>query len=95
MTEAEIVFDYQFNNPLHRLIMLFIQISGCGDGGKEKLISDKKFLDLCCCSSAEFIRAINYLTENGFIEKRNYGMQFGESFNGYVITIPDRLRKGS
>ena len=40
MTEADIVFDYKFNSPLHRLIMLFIQVSGSGDGGKEKVISD-------------------------------------------------------
>ncbi|EBA7111603.1 hypothetical protein ORL35_002953 [Salmonella enterica] len=93
MTEADIVFDYKFNSPLHRLIMLFIQVSGSGDGGKEKLISDKRFTHICCCSSADFISAINYLTENGFLLRKNYGMQFGEATSGYVITVPDWLRK--
>ncbi|WOZ79883.1 hypothetical protein [Kosakonia sacchari] len=92
MTEADIVFDYTFNSPLHRLIMLFIQVSGSGDGGKEKVITDKKLLSFCCCSSAELITAVNYLTENGFICKRNLGLQMGEPASGYTIAVPEHLR---
>ena len=91
-TEDNVAFDFPFECPLHRLIMLYIQISGSGDGGKEKIIPDSKFLDICCCSSAEFISAITFLISEGFLKKINYGMQFGKAANGYVITIPDRLR---
>ena len=94
-TEGTVAFDFPFQSPLHRLIMLYIQISGSGDGGKEKIISDSKFLDICCCKSSEFISAINFLLDEGFLKKNNYGLQFGKAVNGYIITVPDKLREGS
>lgn len=88
-----IAFDFPFDTPLHRLIMVYIQISGSGDGGKEKLISDSTFIKICCCTSSYFTDAVTFLLENGFIAKCNYGMQFGEACSGYVITVPDELRR--
>lgn len=93
-SEHDIAFDYPFEKPLYRLIMLYIYISGSGNGGKEKLISDKKFQAACCCSSADFTCAINYLVEQGFIIKCNYGLQFGTATSGYTIAVPDHLREG-
>lgn len=94
-TESDVAFDFPFKSQLHRLIMVYINISGSLDGGKEKLIFDRKFLNFCCCTSAEFIDAMDYLVENGFLKKFNYGMQFGEAASGYMITVPDKLREGS
>ncbi|HDT6510507.1 TPA: hypothetical protein QFV83_003894 [Klebsiella aerogenes] len=95
INESNIAFDFPFESPLHRLIMVYIHICGSLDGGREKLIFDKKFVEVCCCSSSDFINSINYLVENGFIRKNNYGLQFGSSSSGYVITVPRELRNGS
>ncbi|MEN3753841.1 transcriptional regulator [Mangrovibacter sp. SLW1] len=92
MTDLDIVFDYPFKKPLHRLIMLFIQVTGSGDGGKEKIITDKRLREFCCCSSSELVTAINFLTEEGFICKRNLGLQMGTPASGYTIAVPEHLR---
>ncbi len=95
INESNIAFDFPFESPLLRLIMVYIHISGSLDGGREKLIFDHKFVEVCCCSSSDFIRSISYLVENGFIKKINYGMQFGRASSGYVVTVPNELRNGS
>lgn len=91
-TEHSIASDYPFKSPLLRLVMICIQISGSGDGGDEKRITDKRLREFCCCNSAELITAINFLVEQGFIVKRNFGYQFGLPSNGYTIVVPDHLR---
>ncbi|MBS3894874.1 hypothetical protein [Serratia marcescens] len=91
-TEFNIASDYPFESRLHRLIMICIQISGSGDGGDEKRITDKRLKEFCCCNSADLITAMNFLVEQGFIAKRNFGYQFGLPSSGYTITVPDHLR---
>lgn len=92
--EFNIAFEYPFESRLHRLIMVYISISGSQDGSGEKLICDSQFLNFCCCNSAELISAMNYLIENGFIKKRNHGLQLGKPASSYQIAVPDKLRKG-
>ncbi|MEN4911434.1 hypothetical protein [Erwinia amylovora] len=92
MTTYDIVFDYQFKTPLQRLVMVCIQITGSGDGGSEKIITDRTLLKFCCCKSSELISAVNYLVEDGFILKNNLGLQMGEAASGYTIAVPESLR---
>lgn len=39
--EGRIVFDFEYETPLQRLIMLRIFCSGSGDGGREKRFEDQ------------------------------------------------------
>ncbi len=90
--EFDIAFDFPFDTPLKRLIMVCIAITGSGGGDKEKVITDKKLHEFCCCSSAELITAINFLIEQGFIVKRNFGYQHGQPSSGYTLSVPPQLR---
>lgn len=92
-TANNIAFDYPFEATIHRLIMIYIQISGSSDGGKEKVITDQHLQDICCCSSSELIDSVNILVVQGFIRKCNYGLQFGIPANGYTIAVPEHLQE--
>lgn len=91
MSVFDVVFDYSYPSPLHRLVMLYIQTSGSQNGTKEKIIFDKNLLAFCCCRSSELIEVMNYLVDLGVVRKINYGLQFGRPASGYVITQPTDL----
>jgi hypothetical protein len=89
--EGRIVFDFEYETPLQRLIMLRIFCSGSGDGGREKRFEDQEFRRFCCCTFDEFEQAIAKLIQMGVIHKISYGYQYGKPSSGYIIKDPDEI----
>lgn len=95
MTEFDIVFNYPFKKPLHRLIMMKILSSGSASGQGERLIEHDAFCAFCCCSKQALFLEANKLERLGVLRIRKImminedGLPRVESFRGYQILPPE------
>lgn len=84
--EFSVVYEFPYETPIQRLIMVKILLAGSCTGEGERLIYDEDFLKFCCCSFDEFNTAMNRLIEMYVVHKINYGFQYGRPVCGYVIS---------
>lgn len=92
-SDSTIAYDYPFPSPFLKLVMVNIVSMGSSNGSYERIIRDESLRRACCCSTTELTSAINWLIENGFLIKINYGLQFGEASSGYRTTAPTSNNK--
>lgn len=81
-----VAYEFPYETPLQRLIMVKIVSAGSCTGQGERLIYDDDFLSFCCCDFDEFNAAMIRLIEMCVLHKINYGYQYGKPISGYVIS---------
>ena len=59
-----------FDNPIQRLIMLRVLMSGSSDGEGERVIDHQVLADFCCCSKQAIFRETLALERAGYLHIR-------------------------
>ncbi|MGL9751876.1 MAG: hypothetical protein ACR5LC_13875 [Symbiopectobacterium sp.] len=67
MNVADFVNKYPFSNPLQRLILLKILMSGSLNGEGERVLDHEVLANFCCCSKPAMFRESKKLERLGFL----------------------------
>jgi hypothetical protein len=91
---SSFVYHHPFDNPLQRLIMTRILMSGPMSGEGERVLDHQVLADFCCCSRQAMFKEIKSLERGGYLKIRQIGpVTTGvktrlEAARGYTITVP-------
>ncbi|OSK23658.1 putative phage replication protein [Escherichia coli M056] len=66
----QFVTENAFGNPIQRLIMLRVLMSGSSDGEGERIIDHQVLADFCCCSKQAMFKEILALEKAGCLHVR-------------------------
>ncbi|EFE96680.1 hypothetical protein [Serratia odorifera] len=70
MNKYDFVNNYKFGNPLQRLIMIRVLMSGSLDGEGERIIDHEILRSFCCCSKQMLFKEIKSLERSNFLKVR-------------------------
>lgn len=90
-----------FDNPIQRLIMLRVLMSGSSDGEGERVIDHQVLADFCCCSKQAIFRETLALERAGYLlllmQKPDYNLRVATQFScrGRRLYEPLRPHTGS
>ena len=83
-----------FDNPIQRLIMLRVLMSGSSDGEGERVIDHQVLADFCCCSKQAMFREALALERAGYLRIRKIATLTIDAkarlqpARGYTIVMP-------
>ncbi|HDJ8691596.1 transcriptional regulator [Escherichia coli] len=83
-----------FDNPIQRLIMLRVLMSGSSDGEGERVIDHQVLADFCCCSKQAMFREALALERAGYLHIRKIATLTIDAkarlqpARGYTIVMP-------
>lgn len=92
MNVADFVNKYPFSNPLQRLILLKVLMSGSLNGQGERVLDHEVLANFCCCSRDIVLEEVMNLARANFLKVRKFGNFINEievkiePAHGYTIT---------